>query len=651
MKKIILKKLTLENWRAQNVSLNFSDGVNEVRAKNGIGKSTLFNAWVWLICGTDTQDRANYDLYNTKETLSKDTPSAIVEAELVVDGVPLTLKRCAKSQWTRPRGKEEWVKASSDKYTFFVDNVEYQAKAYQDVVSGLFAGQDADMIKMMTNPSQSLNLDWKQLRKMFQRIIGEIKESDYEGDYSLIEDSIRTHGFDIAKQAVLNRVNVLKNSLKTIEADLKAKERTLPDLSQCEEALKQISEKKARITELDAEITGIGATNMPFIEKRTQEQLAITDKQDEIAAAKKAHESQCEEKVRSARENYQKAILQAREIEDFNSSLSSRKSALEKDIISAKADVEFLTESRKDLLKQKEEAKSRQFVYNDICPTCGQQIPLDEAKISAARLAFNAAKETEVKEIVKKGQATRARLDEREARLAELEAKRNTFVEKEQIDIAPYEKALADVKATIVAFESTEQYTTLKNELEFLENNRTEIPETQDTLELQVEKDTLLSQIQTLTEITAYRRIHEQISKDIANKKVEQKATASELAAEEHKLFKFVEYEREHASIISCRVNKYLKIANVKMLSVNKSGEYTDCCVITCDTVGNTMNRASVIRTGVDVANAFQRYFELSAPIFVDDVDCIADELIPYTDSQQIRLRFDKSYEQLTLVY
>jgi chromosome segregation ATPase len=164
MKTITLKKLTLDNWRAQSVVLEFKDGVNEIRARNGIGKSTLFNAWVWLICGTDTQDRANYDLYDTKHEQSKDTPAASVEAVLDVDGSEVILKRSAKSQWTRPRGREEWVKASSDKYTFYVDNVEYLAKQYQDHVSSIFAGQDNDMIKMMVNPLQNLNLEWKQLR-------------------------------------------------------------------------------------------------------------------------------------------------------------------------------------------------------------------------------------------------------------------------------------------------------------------------------------------------------------------------------------------------------------------------------------------------------------------------------------------------------
>lgn len=650
MKTIILKKLTLDNWRAQSVVLEFKDGVNEIRAKNGIGKSTLFNAWVWLICGTDTQDRANYDLYDTKQELSKDTPAATVEAILDVDGTEVVLKRSAKSQWTRPRGREEWVKATSDKYTFYIDNVEYQAKQYQDAISKLFNDQDADMIKMMVNPLQSLNLDWKQLRKMFQRIIGEIKPSDYEGDYSLIEGIIDIHGFDIAKQSVMNNVADFKKALRHVEEELEAKRRTLPDLSQCDEAQRQIEEKKAAIAEIDQEITGIGDANKPFIEKRKNEEQVILKKRSELQGAKYQYELQCQESVRPYLEDYRKALSQIKEIDDFNHNLKKNKADLEADILSTEADVEYLNEAREDLIKRKDEARARQFVYNDVCPTCGQPLPYDEEQVNAARQRFNAAKEKEVEDIVAKGKKIRAQRDERKARLEELKAKRTDFEPKEQIDIAPYEKALSDAKKKVVEFEQTEMYEQLKNEIEQLEANRTEIPETKDTSELQARKSQLLEQVQTLAEITAYRNIHEKISRDIAAKEVEQRATASRLAAEEHKLFKFVEYEREHATIVSSRVNKYLKIANVKMLAINKSGEYIDCCVITCDTVGSTMNRASVIRTGVDVAAAFQYYFGLSVPMFVDDVDCIADELIPQTDSQQIRLRFDAAYPELTLL-
>jgi hypothetical protein len=650
MKKILLKKLTLENWRAQNTVIEFSGGVTEIRAKNGVGKSTLFNAWVWLLCGTDAQDRSNYDLYDTNYEQSKDTPTAMVQAELEVDGVELILKRCAKSQWTRPRGREEWVKALSDKYTFFVDNVEYQAKQYQEAVSQLFMGQDADMIKMMINPLQNLNLDWKTLRERFQHIIGAITEADYQGDYSLIKNDIAKHGFNNAKQGVMNLVTTFKNDLKKIKDDIAAKKRTLPDLSQCDEAQRQIEQKKARIAEIDAEITGIGDANKPYIEKRNAEEKAIQEKNGELIFAQGTHLRNEEAKVREAESQYRAMLAKQKEIEAYNNSLDAKARQLETDISLAKEDVKYLTETHKELHEQRDNVKARLFVYNDVCPTCGQVLPYDEAKVSQARMNFSDAKEREVAAIVEKGKAVRVRLDARTARLKELEAQRGTFVPKETIDLTPYIKAVNEAKASIVPFEQTEEYAKLTAELQELQSNRTEIPEARDTAELQNEKNKLLNEVQTLAEITAYRSIYAKISSDISSKEDEQNSTLQKLVQEEHKLAKFVEYEREHASIVSCRANKFLKIANVKMLTVNKSGEYADCCVITCDSVGNTMNRASVIRVGVDVANAFQRYFNVQAPLFVDDVDCIADELIPETEGQQIRLRFDPRCDFLTIV-
>jgi DNA repair exonuclease SbcCD ATPase subunit len=650
MKKITLKKLSLENWRGQSVSLSFSSEITEVRAKNGAGKSTLFSAWVWLLCGVDFRDNANFELFNKREEVSKDTPAATVEAEIDVDGTMFTIKRSAKSQWTRPRGKDEWVKSPSDKYSFFVDGVEYQAKQYQDFISQLFMGQDADMIKMMVNPNQSQCLEWKTLRKMFQRIIGEITEGDYEGDYSLIEESIRQHGFDIAKQSVVRSVSDLNKSLAAIASDISAKAKTLPDLTKCDEAQRQIEEKKARIADIDRELLGAGEKNIPFIEKRKQEEEAIRLKEQEIKKAKEDYYKKVDESISEVKKAYEDAESESRKVVFFNRELEGRIRELQADISSLKSDIEYLSESRDELLKQKEAVKSRTFVYNDTCPTCGQTLPYDEKAISEARMRFNDAKEKEVELVVFKGKKVRSQLDERKARLEDAEAKLPTLVRKEPVDYSALKEKYETARASVVSFEDTDEYKKLAEELSCMQDNRTEIPQMDDMSAITEEKSRLLNEVQTLSEITAYRSIHEKISLDIEKREKERKATAQALATQEQALMKYQEKEREHANIISTRVNKFLKIANVKMQSLTKGGEYVDCCVVTCDEVGKTMNHASEIRIGVDVASAFQRYFSISAPIFVDEVDCIAEELIPETDGQQIRLRFDKTYETLTVM-
>jgi hypothetical protein len=482
---------------------------------------------------------------------------------------------------------------------------------------------------------------------LFQRIIGEIKESDFKGDYSLISDLIAKLGYDTAKQATMNHANDYSRRLKILETDLAAKERTLPDLSDCDDAQQKIDAAKARIAEIDAEIVGLGEANKPLADKRREEEAAIVKKRAEIQQYKFNYDIACQESLREYEAKYRELKQQNDEIIRHNASIEKSKQVLEHDIIAAKGDVEYLEEALTELRKRNAEVKARVFDDSMTCPTCNQPLPFEQ--VEAARKLFNENKDKEHEAIVKRGVETKARKEARQKRLEELEAKRGTFNTKDTIDLTVAKSNFEAAKAAIVPFNETDTYQALNKELTDMETNRTVVPETPDTTALVSEKKQLLTDVQKYSEITAYRAIHERIKKDIAVKRAEVSATAQQLAEEEHKLFKFTEYERERADIISCRVNRYLKVAEVKMLTTNKNGELSDCCVVTMGSVGSTKNRASRIIAGVDVAQAFQQYFELKAPIFIDDADCIADELIPTTAGQQIRLRFDETYKDKPL--
>jgi hypothetical protein len=448
----------------------------------------------------------------------------------------------------------------------------------------------------------------------------------------------------------MNRVNDLKKSHERIKLDIAAKVRTLPDLSQCDEAERQIDVKKSRIAEIDAEISGVGEANKPYIEKRAAEEDAIQKKRQEIAHAHYEFDFKEGNTLRDAENNYRELLSQNREIAAYNAKIASNIARLDKEIISVKGDVKYLTELDTELHAQNNAVKARQFDANLICPVCGQTLPYEQ--IESAREKFYAQKELEHERIVKRGVENKAKKEEREARLAELEQQKLEYVPKAELDLTTAKAEVERARASQVQFKDTELCAKLNAELAELENSRTEIPDATDVSELQAEKDKLLNEIQTLSKIIGYRDIYAEVKADIDEKKREENATTSAMAQEESLLFKFIEYERERASIISCRVNQYLKVAKVRILQQNKNGDYTDCCTITVDSVGTTSNRASKIAAGVDVAHAFQQYLGLQAPLFIDDCDAIAPQLIPVNDGQQIRLIFDVDYldKPLTLI-
>jgi DNA repair exonuclease SbcCD ATPase subunit len=647
MKEILLHKITLENWRAQNITLDFGGKhVQEIRAMNGAGKSTIFDAWLWLLTGADSENRINYDLFDTHQETTPDTPAAVVEAIITIDGREQKLRRSGRSQFTRPRGRSEYIKAPSDKYNFYVDDIEVQAKAYSEIVAGIFGNQDLDTIKMMLNPGYYECLEWKPLRAMFQKIIGDITEADMVGDYSLIQEQVAQHGIELAKQGFMNRVAEHKRNLNDLNVTLEAKKRTLPDLDQCDEAQRQIEQKQARIAELDKEITGLGEANAPYVAKRREEEAAITEKVRELDAAKAKYEMEFRLEKEEIQTKIEACDRYNRELDAKAARVVAEKAEQANNLERFDKQIAYLTAEKQRLMAERDAVLARVFP-GAICPTCGQYLPDDAA--AAAKQRFFDEREAEVQSIVARGRKTAEQLAAAEQMREELANKTFEVSAEPKKDASIFRDKLAYIQQQHVAFEVSNQFAEANKVIADMQNALTVVPEL-NADELIEEKDTLLTEIKTLSEITAYRRIHAIVSADIEAVKKSIAATSDALADEEAKVCKCVEYERERASIISTRVNRYLQVANVRMLQQGKNGEYNDCCVVTVDSVGRTTNHANKIRAGVDVCYAFQRYYELQAPIFVDNCDAIASRLIPQTGAQQIRLVFDDNYHSITLV-
>ena len=111
MKKTTLKSINLENFKGRTMAFDFSDGRTVIRGTNEAGKSTLTNAFFWLLMGVDSQDRTNYELYDsTLDFTPENAIPAVVEGVFDIDGVEYAFKRVAKQKWVRPRGKSEYVK-------------------------------------------------------------------------------------------------------------------------------------------------------------------------------------------------------------------------------------------------------------------------------------------------------------------------------------------------------------------------------------------------------------------------------------------------------------------------------------------------------------------------------------------------------------
>lgn len=645
MKEVIFDKLKLTNFRGQNLEIDFQDKTHIV-GPNGSGKTTVFNGILWLFIGTDDLDRTNYDLYdNTKEFTSENAIPVEDELWLRVDGQPMKLKKTAKQKWVRKRGQVEYVKDKSDEYKYYIDDLEVSANSYKQQIEAIFA--PTDKLPLMLNIRHFLTLEWRKLRKHFADIVGEVQESELVGDYTSISELLK-RGSEKAKEYVRQQLLPLKNQQTDIKADIKANQRSLPDLSDVDEAMAQLESKKARIAEIDAEIEGVGIANKPFVDKRNAELKQIDEMKAALSRASASWDADQRAEVKKAEQAYEAAKREAKAVEDYNHSLNAHAESFDAQIKSLDTDIAETTEQRDKLREVNEEIKGREFTSAPECPHCHQPLPVE--MIPAARKAFYDANDAERAVIVERGKALNDKIAKKEAMRDELIAKKSELVIKDVPDVEPLRIALEDARAKVVPFTETEEYRNLTKQIEDAESALTVVPEV-NTFELADEKKQILDDIQSLSSTLAKVELHKSITDTIEGLQSDLRETSIAITKWDGLMAKLMEREREWAEIVRTRANKYLKRCHVEMVEFSKAGEVNDICSVSIDGVDvGVTNSANKVICGVDVAQAFMHRYDINLPVIIDNVEQVTSDNIPEVDGQIITLRVSPPISDETVI-
>lgn len=651
MRKARIKKLTLENWRAQNRTIDFTDKTI-IRGANGAGKSTITDAFFWLLTGFDAQNRSNHDLYNNTLDFSPENAiPAVVEGIFEIDGLEYKFRREAKQKWTRPRGQEDYVKAKSDDYTYYIDGLAVNAKMYNQRVVAVFA--DIDKLKLMLNVRYYQLLDWKELRKQFADMAGNVSAEELKGDYSKINPLIeryendpmyKDHAAEAVKEMLRQQLLPLQKKLKSIESEIDGMKELMPDLGDIDEAKTEIAEKQARIEAIDKEIVGMGDANKPYIEKRNAELMAIAEKKREMEIARQEWDAKQNEPINELRKQLLDIQSENYKIGNANNSAKQRKASIERQIEAAKQQFEYFDKERDRLKAEKEEAQGRIFDENQACPTCGQSYPYE--KIAMLKAEFYDKRDKDVAAIIERGKKVRAMRDEQTEIISKLEKELSGIEFKPLLDATSIEVEIEEARAMARHFDDT----AFKTDIKSMEDNLTVVPDVNSTPLLD-EKRRLNNEIRELQKIAAKEVVYESNKDKIAIKECDKHDMGVEVARLEGLIAKCVEREREWASIVRDRANRYLHHCKVEMTEINKSGEINDICTITIDGVDvGVANTARQIIAGIDIANAFQRYAGVEMPLFIDNAEQICDNNIPTLRNQLVMTYVDENYPQLTVL-
>ena len=105
MKRIELVSLRLGNFKgAKEFELQPEGASAVVSGRNASGKTTLFDAFTWLLFEKDSHGRKDFDIKTLVNGKALSGVEHEVEGVLRVDGEEITLKRVYTEKWTKKRG-------------------------------------------------------------------------------------------------------------------------------------------------------------------------------------------------------------------------------------------------------------------------------------------------------------------------------------------------------------------------------------------------------------------------------------------------------------------------------------------------------------------------------------------------------------------
>lgn len=658
---------------------NFGGKNATVKGDNGTGKSTIFDAFTWLLFGKDHRDndQSHFDI----KTIDPDTNQPIhhldhwVEAELVIDGTTTTLKRTWEENWVKPRGEAEQV-LKGHTSTFFVDGLALPTKKDYDATISQWINES--VFRLITTPHYFIDntyTNWQDRRKFLLSMVEEAPERKAVREkFADLIAQLNKEPLETFRKRIAQERKAAKKQLEMAQNNIDAYRRILPEEVSDEKEVRaaitlvemafnaKIGDIKAEIDKVDAAILDINSANSDKLARASEVDREITrtrlDMGKMLRAAVEAADKDDEALFNLKREHdrISREIAQASDTIAQNGSLIS--SLRHKDAL--------LAQSFDELKKSYNQIKGAAFrVESDnFCPTCGQ--PLPEEKVAEKQAARAKKMQEDAQRLIAKANAVKA---EREAvaaqisietanallqssNLKDLQAKQTGL--KKKIAEASAKKP-ADRTAIEAEASKTPEFIALaKKEMDLMAELQRINCETISPNDLLQKKSAMHNDILDLqkecskasAEFVAKLQVieeHKRMTDLIAREEAQEALFAEEVARLERIEFEVQAYAKADVDSVRDILAGMFRIARWKMTDETLEGGIIECCEVV-DVKGipyRSMNDALKIQVGMDVIRMMSEKFNSFAPIFIDNAESITQESFD-TTAQVIRLQVVK---------
>ncbi len=636
---IELKKLTIINFKGiKSLEIDFSKTTN-ICGRNGSGKTTIFDAFTWLLFGKDSSDSSKFSVKPlTKDGRTIDKTENEVSAIITADGRTIEVKKILKEKWVKKRGEQLQVfEGNETEYSW--NGVPMREKDFADKVGGII---NPGIFKMITNALFfNTQMTWVDRRGVLMTLAGEISNEDIAAgntEYNaLIEQLTQKTLIDLKKEYAAKKKK-LKESLEHIPARIDEVSKGMPEELDWAEINGLISEKNIEIEAIDAKINDSSKSHEATYEKIKAELKAIhnmTVDRDAIAYKIKSEASgkanQLSTDIKNKRGEIDQASRQLKNIDNEITDIKNRKESTGKDIAS-------LREQWKTVNAEKLEFDEHEFS----CPTCKREFEASDIDAKKEELTnnFMASKKSKLAAIDARGLKMKNELSGFETRIAELHEESETLTDHRGSLYTELEVLTAKLntpgESVEMLIENNIEYRALADKIAALESSKTEKPVV-DNDGLVLEKNELRNDIDKLKKQLNGRDLIAAAKKRMSVLQEEEQGLAQQLADLEGFEYLIEQFGKAKIDMMEERINGKFKLVSFKMFDVQINGGVTECCETTIKGVPfSDLNTASKINAGIDIINVLCDHYDIHAPVFIDGRESVT-EIIP-CDSQIINL-------------
>jgi DNA repair protein SbcC/Rad50 len=639
MNQIKLSKMELRNFKGvKGFTLNIGGQIASIFGENGKGKTTLYDAFLWVLFGKDSANRADFSV-KPQDPSGKDIHylETDITIEFLINGQSKTLRKMLKEKWTRKRGTST-DEFSGHETSYWVDTVPVKAKEYADVINSII---NETAFKLLTNPFYfCTQLTWQDRRKTLMEICGDVSDEDViasDQSFSELTNILNGKSINDQRKIITEKIKMLNSQIEEIPVKINELSRTVLgeeiNYSVVEAGL---LEHKASLRKIEQSMTDTSQLASEY--RRKQQEAfklgnAIEERKKELDAETGAGSRLLtDEKAKLENEKYRLETI----------TLLTKSKIKDKESVLAENEAKLVT-----LRETWTTENAKQFVDPDpnvfVCPTCGQDLPTDriEHRIKEMRESFEHSKAQAMDKARSEGKAIGAK----QKTLADEIESLKTNLMNDELKMTEIDERLTELNKEIEAgqkhfgsanYEADEKYQLLKSQYQTIldELNKPVEDTTSDPLQ---QKAKITEQIETLNKLLNTKEVAMKTKARIEELKEEERTLANQLSDFEKQKYLIEQFIKAKVNLLEGNINSRFKIVKWKLFDVQINGGISECCEAMVDGVTYpNVNHAGKVNAGLDIINVLAGHYGCTAPIWIDFRESVSR--IIDTQSQVINL-------------